>query len=128
MEPSELHRHFRVREIATGRELWLMNGDVRYKATGDGWGDYRPAPDGEYFLAEIELCSHRGALWRPEDVEPLPDGRGLWSPASWEHWSKMAITYEGSFRQAAGLSPYCTTCGGHASEHPYPGSHVFVAA
>ena len=32
IEPGELHRFFIVREIATGREWWLLNNDVRYEA------------------------------------------------------------------------------------------------
>jgi hypothetical protein len=126
MEPGELHRYFIVREIAPGREWRLLNGDVRYEPAGEGtlYG-YRTAPDGDYFLADARPYPG-GVLLRLADVEPLPGGRGLWHPGSWEHWCTMAITYEGSWRQAAGMTPECAVCGAHASEHPYPGTHVFA--
>jgi len=129
IEPGELHRYFTVREIATGREWWLLNYDVRYEAAGEPhtlYG-YRAAPDGEYFLVDARPWPG-GILKRLAEVEPLPDGRGVWHPASWEHWSHMAVTYEGSWRQAAGMGSQCVTCGAEASEHPYPPSHVFAGS
>jgi hypothetical protein len=86
IEPGELHRYFMVREIANGSEVWLLGGDARYEVTGEGFYDYRAAPDGECFLAESAVPSHPwGRPMRLEEVEPLPHGRGLWHPAAWEH-------------------------------------------
>jgi hypothetical protein len=86
IEPGELHRYLMVREIATGRKVWLLGGDVRYEVTGPGFRDYRPSEDGEYFLAEPTVRSYPcGRPMRLEEVEPLPDGRGLWHPDACEH-------------------------------------------
>lgn len=106
IEPGELYRYFMVREIATGREVWLANGDVRYEVTErDSLWNYRPAPDGEYFLARSAARTHPwGRPMRLDDVEPLPGGRGLWHPQAQEHITTLAATYEGSWRQAAGLA------------------------
>lgn len=102
IKAGELHRYFIVREIATGREVWLLNGDVRYTVTGDGPGHYRAASDGAYFLAESVVRTHPwGRPMRLDEVEPLPEGRGLWHPAAWEHVSKLPVTYRGSWREHA---------------------------
>jgi hypothetical protein len=106
IEPGELYRYFKVREVATGREVWLANGDVGYEVTGeDSLWNYRPAPDGEYFLARSAVHTHPwGRPVRLDEVEPLPGGRGLWHPCAAEHVRTLAATYEGSWRQAAGLA------------------------
>lgn len=97
---SELHRYFKVREMANGRELWLLNGDVRYEVTGDGFWNYRAAPDGDYFLVKSAVETHPwGRPVRLDEVEPLPDGRGLWSPDAWENTRHLAGTYKGSWRE-----------------------------
>ena len=104
IDPGELHRYFKVREIATGREVWILAGDTRYAVTGDGLRGYRPDPAGEYFLAESAVHTHPwGRPMRLEEVEPLPDGQGLYHP---DHLHstlslQLAMTYEGSWRQAA---------------------------
>jgi hypothetical protein len=99
IEPGELHRYFKVREIATGREVWILGGDTRYEVTGPGFRDYRQSPDGEYFLAE---CVNRllpfGRPMRLEEVEPLPDERGIYAVPD---ELKLSMTYEGSWRQYA---------------------------
>jgi hypothetical protein len=103
IEPGELHRYFMVREIATGREVWILGGDTRYELT-EGGADglracYRQYPAGDYFLAE---CANRsvpfGRLMRLEEVEPLPDGRGIYAVPD---ELKLTMTYEGSWRQYA---------------------------
>ena len=107
IEAGELHRYFKVREVRNGREVWLLGGDTRYEVTGDGFRDYRPAPGGDYFLAESAVHTHPwGRPMRLEDVEPLPDGQGLYHP---DHLRstfalKLAMTYEGSWRQYADKS------------------------
>jgi hypothetical protein len=99
INPADLHRYFKVRHIASSQEVWLEAGDVRYEVTGDGWGDYRPAPDGEYFLAFVSLDVYCcGWPMRLDEVEPLPDGRGLWAVPD---ELKLAMSYEGSWRQFA---------------------------
>lgn len=101
---GELHRYFIVREIATGRELWLLNGDVRYDVTDASTllDQYRMTPRGAYFLAApAGQARQMGFLVRLDEVEPLPDGRGLWHPAAWEHVSKLPVTYRGSWREHA---------------------------
>ena len=104
IEPGELHRYFAVREIATGRDVQILGGDTRYEVTGDGWRDYRGAADGEYFLADPAVYNFpAGRPMRLEEVEPLPDGRGLWHPDSWQHWGWLCRNYEGSWRQSAGV-------------------------
>jgi hypothetical protein len=91
-----------VREIATGREVWLLGGDTRYEVTGGGMWDYRATPDGEYFLAESAVPTHPwGRPMRLEEVEPLPGGRGLWHPDAHEHNFNLGRTYAGSWRQLA---------------------------
>jgi hypothetical protein len=103
IEPGELHRYFMVREIATGTEIRLLGGDVRYEVTDDDSYGYRIAPDGEYFLARSPVPTHPwGRPMRLEEVEPLPDGRGLYGPGAL-HELQLAITYEGSWRQHADL-------------------------
>ena len=120
IEPGELHRYHAVREVTTGRQLRLLNGDVRYKVTGDGPWDYRPAPDGGYFLVESGVHTHPwGRAVRLDEVEPLPDGHGLWGAGAWEHERTLALTYEGSWRQYADgnghlpayRDPDCQECG-----------------
>jgi hypothetical protein len=102
IKAGELHRYFMVREIANGREVWILAGDTRYTVTGDGPRDYRAAPDGGYFLAESAVPTHPwGRPMRLDEVEPLPDGRGLWHPVAWEHRSKLPVTYRGSWREYA---------------------------
>jgi hypothetical protein len=101
IEPGELHRYFMVREIKTGREVWLLGGDTRYEVTGSGFRDYRQSPDGRYFLAECPNPCPFGRPMRLEEVEPLPEGRGRWHPDAWEHNCKLEPTYEGSWRQYA---------------------------
>ena len=104
IEPGELYRYFIVREIANGREAWILGGDTRYEVTGPGYGDYRIAPDGEYFLAEPAVHGFPcGRPMRPAEVEPLPDGRGVYHP---DHIAsamtlQLSMTYEGSWRQYA---------------------------
>lgn len=106
IKPGNLHRYFMVREIANGSEVWILGGDVRYEVTGPGLWDYRASPDGEYFLARSAVESHPwGRPMRLEEVEPLPDDRGEWHPAAWEHIRTLAATYEGSWRQHADLRP-----------------------
>lgn len=87
IQPGDLHRYFKVREIATGRDVWLLAGDIRYELTGaDSCWNYRPAAGGEYFLAESAVPTHPwGRPMRLDEVEPLPDGGGLWPPVAWEH-------------------------------------------
>ncbi len=86
IEPGDLHRYFMVREIATGREVWILGGDIRYEVTGTGFRHYRSSADGEYFLAEQAVRGYPcGRPMRLEEVEPLPGGRGLWHPDAWEH-------------------------------------------
>lgn len=103
--PGELHRYFLVREIVTRREVWILGSDTRYEVTGPGLRDYRPAPDGAYFLAESAVRTHPwGRPMRLDEVEPWPNGRGLWHPEAWEHVSTLAATYDGSWRQAADLT------------------------
>lgn len=100
IEPGELHRYFKVRHVADGRDVWIMAGDTRYAVTGDGLRDYRPDPHGEYFLARSRVDSHPwGWPLRLEDVEPLPDGAGLYAIPDDLH---LAMSYEGSWRQYAG--------------------------
>lgn len=118
IEPGELHRYFMVREIATGRDVWILGGDTRYALTGaaSNW-DYRIDPAGEFFLAESCVSTHPwGRPMRLEEVEPHPDGRGLWHP---DHLPSRALnlaaTYDGSFRQMAdrehGEPEHCGECG-----------------
>lgn len=104
IEPGELHRYFMVRHIATGREAWILHDDTRWSVTGPGLWDYRADRHGEYFLARSLVHTHPWALpLRLDEVEPLPDGRGLWHPAAWEHWGWLCRNYEGSWRQAASV-------------------------
>jgi hypothetical protein len=104
IEPGELHRYFMVRHIATGREAWILGQDTRYSLIGPGLWDYRADRDGEYFLARSMVHTHPWGLpLRLDQVEPLPDGRGLWHPDSWEHWGWLCRNYEGSWRQSAGV-------------------------
>ena len=100
IEPSELHRYFMVREIATGREFWVLGGDVRYTVTDEYRFHYRSDPQGGYFLAELtgRPWPCQGVPMRLEEVEPLPDGRGIWADPD---ELKLAMTYEGSWRQYA---------------------------
>jgi hypothetical protein len=99
IEPSELHRYFKVREIANGQEVWIKAGDTRYEVTGSGLWDYRADPNGGYFLARSAVHTHPwGRPMRLEEVEPLPDGRGLYG---YPDEFKLARTYEGSWRQYA---------------------------
>lgn len=58
IEPGELHKHFAVREIKTGRTLRVSAGDTRYAITGTGLRDYRPDPDGEHFLVDSIVPTH----------------------------------------------------------------------
>jgi hypothetical protein len=101
IEPGELHGYFIVREIATGRDVWILGGDIRYEVTGNGFRDYRASAAGEYFLAE---CANRslpfGRPMRLEEVEPLPKNRGLWHPDAWEHISRCPKCLT---RSAAGI-------------------------
>jgi len=84
--PRELHRYFIVREMATGRDLWLLAGDTRYTVTGEGPGDYRAAPDGDHILVRSAVHTHPwGRPVRLDDIEPLPDARGIWPPDAPEH-------------------------------------------
>ena len=102
--PSDLYRYFIVREIANGREVWLLGGDTRYEVTGPGFGDYRAAPGGEYFLAEPAVRGFPcGRPMRLDEVEPLPDGRGLYHPdhITGQMALQLSMTYEGSWRQYA---------------------------
>ena len=100
IDPGELHRYFMVREIATGREMWVMGGDLRYTLTGQEYGQYRIDRDGEYFLAEPTGPRYPWDVpLRLEEVEPLPDGRGLYGGTP--DYLKLAMNYEGSWRQAA---------------------------
>ncbi len=122
IEPGKLHRYFMVRHIATGRDVWLRGDDIRIAVTGPGFRDYRAAPDGEYFLAEPAVYRFpAGWPLRLDEVEPLPDGRGLWHPAAWEHWGWLCRSWEGSWRQAGGVPAdhrnlsddgrFCHSCG-----------------
>lgn len=107
IEPGELHRYFKVREIATGREVWILAGDTRYAVTGSGLRDYRSDPGGEYFLAESAVHTHPwGRPMRLEEVEPLPDSEGLYHPDRLRSTSalQLAMSYQGSWRQAADLA------------------------
>lgn len=100
---GELHRYFMVREITNGRVVWILAGDTRYTVTGEGCWDYRAAADGEYFLARSAVETHPwGRPMRLEEVEPLPDGRGLYHP-DWDDFRalQLSMTYEGSWRQYA---------------------------
>lgn len=104
IKAGDLYRYFIVREIATGRELWLLNGDVRYDVTDPSalLDHYKMTPRGAYFLtAPAGQARPWGRLTRLDEVEPLPDGRGLWHPAAWEHASKLPVTYRGSWREHA---------------------------
>lgn len=101
IEPGELHKYFAVREMATGREVWLMNGDVRYAETGDRFcGHYRIAPGGTYFLVRLGNAPSGipGFLLTPDEAEPLPDGKGVCAVPD---ELKLTMTYEGSWRQHA---------------------------
>lgn len=81
-----------------------MAGDTRYEVTGEGLGDYRPSPAGDHFLARSVVWSHPwGRPMRLDEVEPMPDGRGLYHP---DHIAStmeldLAMSYEGSWRQYA---------------------------
>jgi hypothetical protein len=103
IEPGELHKHYRVREIASGRELWVEAWDVRYEITGDERGHYRIAPDGHYFLVRVSGRPHGYFAARLDEVEPLPDGEGLWHPShlTFTYTLSLTMTYEGSWRQYA---------------------------
>lgn len=107
IEPGELHRYFKVREIVTGRQVMILAGDTRYAVTGGGLRDYRPDRACESFLAESAVHTHPwGRPMRLEEVEPLPDGEGLYHP---DHLRctlalHLAMTYQGSWRQAADLA------------------------
>lgn len=104
IKPGELYRYFKVREIATGREVLLLGGDTRYEVTREDFGHYRAAPDGDYFLAESAVPTHPwGRPMRLSEIEPLPGGQGLYHP---DHIAsamtlQLAMTYEGSWRQYA---------------------------
>lgn len=131
IQPGDLHRYFKAQVIAAGRETRLLNGDVRYAKTGDGSWDYRISPDGDYFLAESAVHTHPwGVLLRLDEVEPLPADRGLWHPDAWEHWGWLCRSYEGSWRQAAGVPAehrnlsddclYCYSCRKAMPAQPVP--------
>jgi hypothetical protein len=106
IEPGELYRYFKVREIRNGRDVWLT-GDTRYEVIEDArstlW-NYRPSPDGDHFLARSAVHAHPwGRPMRLNEVEPLPGRQGLYHP---DHSASakaltLAMTYEGSFRQYA---------------------------
>jgi hypothetical protein len=122
IEPGELHRYFAVREIANGGDVWILGGDTRYEVTGPGFGDYRIAPDGDYFLAAPYVLSYpTGRPMRLEEVEPLPDGGGLYHPdAADSRALQLARTYEGSWRQYAAETGCtelaCEECGAPAGQ------------
>jgi len=103
IEPGELYKHFKVREIDSGRELWVEAWDVRYEVVGDYRGHYRMAPDGDYFL--VRTGGWLRGYWaaRLDEVEPLPDGQGLWHPShlDFTYTLSLEMTYEGSWRQYA---------------------------
>ena len=104
IEPGDLHRYFAVREITTGRTIRLLGGDTRYAMTEPGvcW-NYRIDPNGQRFLAESAVPTHPwGRSMRLDEVEPLPDGQGMYHP---DHLRVMELSlslgYEGSWRQYA---------------------------
>lgn len=103
IDPGDLHRHHKVRVIATGRETSLLNGDVRYSRNGSGVWGYLIDPEGECILVASAVYSH---LWgvpvRLDEIEAIPDGRGIWHP-DWDDMRalKLSMTYEGSWRQFA---------------------------
>ena len=104
IEPGELHRHFKVREVGAGRELWLLNRDARYEPAGDGRYGYQMAPEGDYILVRPvgRHFSAPGILVRLEDAEPVPDGKGMYHPDALDVLRlSLAMTYEGSWRQYA---------------------------
>jgi hypothetical protein len=106
IEPGDLHRYFKVRHIATGLTFWIMAGDTRYSITDPDsitW-NYRIDPEGDCFLAESQVHTHPwGVPLRLDEVEPLPDGAGMYHP---DHIASvmtlgLAMSYEGSWRQHA---------------------------
>jgi hypothetical protein len=106
IDPEDLHRHFKVREVATGRDVWILGGDYRYEITdpnGIAW-NYRASPGGDYFLARSAVHTHPwGRPMRLEEVEPLPDGTGRYHPDTLRTMTlQLAMSYEGSWRQSAG--------------------------
>lgn len=110
IRPSDLHRHFAVREIATGRTVWLL-GDARYVTTPGVCWNYRLSPTGDHFLAESAVRTHPwGHPMRLDEVEPLPDGGGMYHPDHLRFMElSLALSYEGSWRQhadpAGGIEP-----------------------
>ena len=107
IKAGELHRYFMVREISTGREVWLDAGDTRYEITS---GDpnlrdhYRMCPTGAYILVRPGGEPLRPWLLplRLDEVEPLPDGRGLYHPdCAASRALGLSMSYKGSWREHA---------------------------
>jgi hypothetical protein len=105
IEPGELYKHFKVRDTVTGREVWLNGNDARYP--GDGcqerpWDHRRDDTGGWFALVFSTLDAWMpGYLVRLEEIEPLPDGRGLYGPGAGPCPASMERSYEGSWRQYA---------------------------
>ncbi|MBM0230504.1 hypothetical protein JNW91_00615 [Micromonospora sp. STR1_7] len=101
IDPAALYRHFRVRVIATSAIVWVAAWDTRYDKTGTGVWDYRPSPAGHYFLARSPVHTHPwGYPLRLDEVDPLPNGKGIYHPDSLMHFSlSLERSYPGSFRE-----------------------------
>jgi hypothetical protein len=104
---ADLYRYFKVRDIVTGRAVWTLGGDTRYPA-GPGAAQERPwdhrehDTEGEFALVRFGNYP-RGYLVRLEEIEPLPDGAGMYHPdhLSGQKELQLRMTYEGSWRQYA---------------------------
>jgi hypothetical protein len=105
IEPGDLHRHFIVRHVPTGRDLWTDGWDARYEVFGLGGWDYRISTSGTHLLARSPIESHPwGVPLRLSDIDPLPDGRGRFHPdAIASRDLSLRLSYEGSWRQFADM-------------------------
>jgi hypothetical protein len=101
IDAGELHRHFRVLDTNTGREVWLLGGDTRYAQAGPELWHYRTDPEGEYILVELSLSARRGYVLKPSEAEALPGGE--YHPDHLSGLLKLQLerSYEGSWRQYA---------------------------
>jgi hypothetical protein len=102
IKSSEIYKHFKVRDMNTGRLVSVLGGDSRYAPAGTGlFYNYRQDPAGEYILVELCPESRGGYLLRPEDAEAVVGGQYHPDHISGLMALSLSMTYEGSWRQFA---------------------------